>query len=99
MSILLYVFNWGNKHFYKTSRKFLFHFLLSSNISSNCNIDLYADDSTIHHTNTDINEINMYLQESVDKVSQWCKNNNMCINPNKSKCMVISSNSQLKKTK
>ena len=70
---------------------------ISLNISSNCDIDLYADDSTIHHTNTDINKINMYLQESVDKVSQWCKNNNMCINPDKSKCMVISSQSQPKK--
>jgi len=32
MSILLFAFNWGKKHFNKTSRKFLFHFLLSSSI-------------------------------------------------------------------
>ena len=30
---------------------------ISLNISSNCDIDLYADGSTIHHTNTDINKI------------------------------------------
>ena len=70
---------------------------ISLNNSSNCDIDLYADDSTIHHTNTYINKINMYLQESIDKVSQWCKNNNMCISFDKSKYMVISSQSQLKK--
>ena len=62
---------------------------LSLHISPNCDIDLYADDSTIHNSSHDINEINMYLQESVDKVSQWCKNNNMCINPEKSKCMTV----------
>jgi len=60
---------------------------LSLHISPNCDIDLYADDSTVHSSSHDMNDINMYLQESVDKVSQWCKNN-MCINPEK--CMIIS---------
>jgi len=62
---------------------------LSLHISSKCYIDSYAADSTFHHWNHDINELNMYLQESVDKMSQWCKNNT-CINPDKSMCMTIS---------
>ena len=45
---------------------------LSLHISPNRDIDLYADDSTIHNSSHDINEINMYLQESVDKVNKWC---------------------------
>ena len=32
MSIYLYLFNWGKKHFYKTSRQFYFYFLFSLSI-------------------------------------------------------------------
>ena len=42
-------------------------------------LDLYADDSMIQHN----------LQSSLETMLAWCTVNNMLVNPNKTKCMLI----------
>ena len=55
----------------------------------NCKTDLYADDSTIHTAGRDITEIQPKIQQDLNEIEEWCKNNNMFVNTNKTKCMVI----------
>jgi len=50
---------------------------------------MYADDSTLHSSGFKANEIENALQKSIDSVEKRCKMNNMKLNPNKSKCMLI----------
>ena len=71
---------------------------ISSIIHPHSNIDLYADDSTIHKSDNNVQNIQNCLQQSIDKVSGWCKFNNMAINPVKSKCMLIGTNRRIKNT-
>jgi len=50
---------------------------------------MLADDTTLHATGKDISSIECVLQTAADKVSQWCTNNRMLINPSKTKSMVL----------
>ena len=55
------------------------------------NIDLYADDSTLFRSDTNLLEIEKNLQINLDSISKWCNINNMALHPKKTKCMVIGS--------
>ena len=61
----------------------------------NCHTELYADDTTVHKSGKCINDINNEMQQDLLKVETWCKTNNMFINTNKSKCMVIGTRQRL----
>jgi len=52
-------------------------------------VDLYADDSTLHKSGTNINDIQNRLQKELNRINIWCKYNNMALHPGKSKCMLI----------
>ena len=68
-------------------------------------VDLYADDSTLHKSGTNINDIqnrlqnvlnriNIWckydrLQNDLNRINIWCKYNNMALHPGKSKCRLI----------
>jgi hypothetical protein len=65
-----------------------------SNIS-NCNTDMYADDSTIHISGRNISDIQIKIQEDLNKIELLCKNNNMFINCNKTKCMTVGTKQKL----
>ena len=62
-------------------------------------IDLYADDATLYTKHKRIQNIEDTLQNDLEKVSKWCSKNNMSINANKSKCMLLGSNQKLKNAK
>ena len=47
--------------------------------------DLYADDTTIHFSSNSISDINIKLNEDMEKVQGWCTSNDMVINTMKSK--------------
>ena len=66
-------------------------------VSDSINIDLFADDSTIHNSNKDINIIELNLQENITAILNWCTLNNMSLHPDKSKCMLISAKKSNKK--
>ena len=42
-------------------------------------VDLYADDSTLHKSGTNINDI----QNDLNRINSWCKYNNMALHPGK----------------
>jgi hypothetical protein len=54
---------------------------------SNCNTDMYADDYTIHIPGKNISDILTKVQEDLNRIELWCKDNNMFINCNKTKCI------------
>ena len=58
-------------------------------------VDLYADDSTLHKSGTNINNIQNRLQNDLTRINIWCKYNNMALHQGKSKCMLIGSPSKL----
>ena len=64
--------------------------------SNNMNVDLYADDSTLHESGFDLTSVENSLQIKLYDVNKWCKNNNMAINPTKTTCMIIGSKYRLK---
>ena len=49
----------------------------------NCNIDIFADDATLHKCSNSMDNINSNLQEDVNNVSHMCKQNNMILNKTK----------------
>lgn len=54
-------------------------------------VDLYADDSTLHCHGASIEDINVKLQSDIIAIESWCKNNSMKINSQKTKCMKLCS--------
>ena len=58
-------------------------------------VDLYADDSTLHKSGTNINDIQKGLQNDLNRINIWCKYNNMALHLGKSKCMLIGPPSKL----
>jgi hypothetical protein len=62
---------------------------------SNCNTDMYADDSTIHISWKNISDIQTKVQEDLNKIALWCKDNNMLINCNKTKCITVGTKQKL----
>lgn len=54
-------------------------------------IEMYADDTTLHYHDTNKSEIENVLNHDLNTIRMWCKNNKMEINPNKTTCMLIGS--------
>ena len=62
---------------------------------SNCNTDMYADDSTIHISGENISAIQTKIQEDLNRIELWCKDKNMFINCSKTKCMTVGTKQKL----
>lgn len=60
----------------------------------NSSLDLYADDSTVHKSDHELSVVQNNLQMSLNVINKWCVNNNMMLNPLKTKCMVIATASK-----
>ena len=57
--------------------------------------DLYADDTTVHFSSKSASDINCKLNIDMLRIHEWCVKNDMVINTNKSKSMLIGSNQRL----
>jgi predicted HAD superfamily hydrolase len=57
--------------------------------------ELYADDTTIHFSSNSISDINIKLNEDMEKVQEWCTSNDMVINTRKSNSMLMGSSSKI----
>ena len=68
---------------------------ISFKLQSGC-IDLYADDSTLYEINKQVCVVERNLQENLNILQEWCNLNNMSLNPNKTKCMLIATPYRLK---
>ena len=53
------------------------------------NIDMYADDSTVHKSWKTIQDIEQNLNSDMKAISDWCSENKMVINTTKTKSMLI----------
>ena len=62
---------------------------------SNCNTDMYADDSTIHISGKNISDIQTIVQEDLNRIELWYKDDNMFINCNKTKCITAGKKQKL----
>jgi hypothetical protein len=61
----------------------------------NCNTDIYADDSAIHISGENISDIQTKVQEDLKRIELLCKDDNMFINCNKTKCMTVGTKQKL----
>ena len=52
-------------------------------------IDMFADDSTLHTSGPNIEEIQLNLQTDLNVITTWCTDNNMIIITSKTKTMLI----------
>ena len=53
------------------------------------NIDLFADDASLHSSGSSIDSIQTNLGDDIEDIHKWCKNKNMHLNINKTKCMLL----------
>ena len=51
--------------------------------------ELFADDNSIHSSNSCLNILSSNLQESINKLVEWTELNHMSLNPQKTKCMCV----------
>ena len=63
--------------------------LLLSLDKSSISVYMYADDITIYSANSDLGQAESSLQNAVDSVQSWFKNNKLLLNPKKSHVMLI----------
>ena len=64
---------------------------LSSCLPLECKLFMYADDSTITYSSSNINEIENNLNTALGRIYDWCFRNKLTINANKTKSMLIGS--------
>ena len=57
------------------------------NVSISC--ELFADDTTLHNKDKDVNLVCTELQKNIDKLTKWSELNHMALHPQKSKFMLI----------
>ena len=62
-------------------------------------LDIYADDSTLHTADKHISHIETKLQTDLNFIQTWCEKNNMSINPTKTTTMLIGSQHRIKNIK
>ena len=55
----------------------------------NSQMTLYADDSTAYVSSKSITELNTKLNDEASYISRWCQLNDMVVNVNKSKVMLV----------
>ena len=53
--------------------------------------DLYADDTTVHDIQSNVQTLERNLQNSILLLNKWCRENGMVINTDKTKVMFITS--------
>ena len=67
-------------------------------LPSECKLFMYADDSTITCSSSNINEIEDNLNTALGRIYDWCVRNKLIINANKTKSMLIGSKQKVHNT-
>ena len=62
-------------------------------------LSLFADDATLHDSASSTQTINENLNADIVNVQNWCAENRMVINENKSKCLLIGTSQRVAKVK
>ena len=71
---------------------------LPSCLPLECKLFMYADDSTITCSSSNINEIENNLNAALGRIYDWCVRNKLTINANKTKSMLIGSKQKFHNT-
>ena len=71
---------------------------LPSCLPLECKLFMYADDSTITCSSSNINEVENNLNTALGRIYDWCVRNKLTINANKTKSMLIGSKQNVCKT-
>ena len=58
-------------------------------VCKNSSLGMYADDSTITVSHSDINIIETKLSNDLNRLEEWCKESKMVVNANKTHAMLI----------
>ena len=58
-----------------------------------CNCNIFADDVVLYNSGVTIDEVNLNLQTNIERVTTWYKQNNLAINVDKTKVMLLKSQS------
>ena len=56
-----------------------------------CLLDLFADDAELHYSHSDLCVVETRLQSDLDSVADWLDSSRLCLNVEKSNCMLIGS--------
>ena len=56
-----------------------------------CLLDLFADDAELHYSHSDLCVVETCLQSDLDSVADWLDSSRLCLNVEKSNCMLIGS--------
>ena len=78
----------------------LFYIIYANDLSEvvkKCEIALYADDTVLFTSNPDFGKATSDLQEDINSLSDWCNNNGIMANTDKTKVMVFGNPTVLKK--
>ena len=59
--------------------------------------ELFADDNSIHTSHSSLSSVSSNLQESVNRLVDWTHLNHMSLNPQKTKCMCITTRQKRQK--
>jgi len=59
--------------------------------NTNVSCELFADDSSLHSSSKQLDQVQSDLQQGINDVVEWCDLNKMTLHPNKSNSMVITS--------
>ena len=62
---------------------------LPLHLDSKLTNNLFADDSTMHASSKNIDDLNSSLQNGINSANTWCSKNSMSIHPEKTKSMVV----------
>ena len=68
-------------------------------ILDNCNTAIYADDTLIYCSNSDINTASLNVQIALDSISEWCKKWRIALNPSKCEAKIFTLRRPLEPTK
>ncbi|KAK3098946.1 hypothetical protein FSP39_024557 [Pinctada imbricata] len=58
-------------------------------------LDLFADDATLHKAHNNLSDIEHHMNEDIDHICCWCKENQMVINEDKTKCMLVGTHQKI----
>ena len=59
-------------------------------VIENCNVNLYADDTTVYFSTKDPQEVREVLKAELGAVAHWIKRNQLKMNVSKTQLMVLS---------
>ena len=88
-------FYWCPSRIHLGSFAFALYVNYLPSVVSHCLLDLYADDTEIHCSDSDLQMVENCLQLDLTSVAIWLGSSCLCLNVDKSTCMLIGSHQRV----